>query len=128
MAWPPGDFDRRLDTQPDAFAETLDRALVKRWTQHDKFVTAEPGGQIGGSGKHDQPLGNGDQQRVAGRMPQGVVHGLEAVEIEEDQPLLGAFRKTLVGQPLFQEAAVRQAGERVVVAQSGKCCGCALRQ
>ena len=53
------------------------------------------------------------EQRVARGVPEGVVDELEAVDVEEADRGAGAARERLA-QTVEQEAAVRQAGQRVV--------------
>ena len=64
------------------------------------------------------PLGDLHEQFVAGRMAPAVVDDLEAVEVEEEDRVLGAV-DGLAGERLRdargEESAVRQPGERVVV-------------
>jgi hypothetical protein len=60
-----------------------------------------------------QPDGDLHEQQVARGVPQSVVHDLEAVEVEEQQPdLLPSGERGV--EPGQQQAAVRQVGEGVV--------------
>jgi len=57
------------------------------------------------------------QQQIAGRMPEGVVHVLEPIEVEEQERERGATRRAVVERALQifgEQDAVRQLGEAVV--------------
>ena len=85
--------------------------------QHHELVTAEPGHRVGladGSGQSPSGL---DQQLVSAGVTDRVVDRLEPVEIAEQQRQLRAAaprREQALGHPRQQQAAVGQAGERVV--------------
>ena len=65
-----------------------------------EFVAAQTGQDIGIAKRGLEPLRDFDQQLIAGRMPQRIVHILELVEVEHQhgesgamtlQPLCGIF-------------------------------------
>ena len=64
-----------------------------------------------------QPLGDGDEQLVAGGVAGAVVDGLEVVEVHEEDgdraaAAVGAGQRVV--EPVGEQRAVGQAGERVV--------------
>ena len=68
----------------------------------------------------DQPLADRAQHLVAAREPEQIVDQLEAVEIEDHhrQPLLVAPRPLdRLGQPVVEQQAIGQPGQRVVVGE-----------
>ncbi len=101
----------------DAGGEVVDLALgVGSGGQRHELVAAEPGDHLAGGGRAGlQPVGDLDEQPVAGRVPEAVVDGLETVEVEVAQPeaLAGPGAQRLL-QAFEEEGAVGQAGERVV--------------
>ena len=57
------------------------------------------------------------EQPVAGRVPEGVVHGLETVEVEQEHAHIGVVVTRLVErvlQAILEERAIRKPGERIV--------------
>jgi hypothetical protein len=85
--------------------------------QDHELVAAHPCHQV--AARRDgalQPLGHRDEQPVADVVAEAVVDALEPVEVQVAQPdegiRVGAGER--LGQPLGEERAVRQAGERVV--------------
>ena len=67
--------------------ELVDLALgVGPGGQRHELVAAEPGDHLAGRGRAGlQPVGDLDEQPVAGRVAEAVVDGLEAVEVEVAQ-------------------------------------------
>ena len=102
----------------DAGGELVDLALgVGSGGQRHELVAAEPGHHLAGRGRAGlQPVGDLDEQPVARRVAEAVVDGLEAVEVEVAQPEAGARRRRRerLLQPLEEQRAVGQSGERVV--------------
>ncbi len=96
----------------------LFRAQV--FQHHHILVAADSGRRVGVAQGAGQAPGGFDQDLVARRVAQAVVEGLEAVEVEQQQGavLAVAFggNDTLL-QPVQQQAAVGQAGKRVVEGQ-----------
>ncbi len=95
--------------------------------EQGEFVAAEPGHQVGAGaavpglvGDPGQPLGDGGEQPVADPVSEGVVDGLEAVQVQVAQadPAGAAqlVRLRLQGarQTLEEQGAVGQPGHRVV--------------
>ena len=88
--------------------------------QHDEPVAALSRDGVAGAHAMAQPIGRGNQQRVADRMAARVVDPLEVVEVEEHQRAMlvvaGADGHRLL-QPLEQQPAVGQVRQRVVEGQ-----------
>jgi hypothetical protein len=53
--------------------------------QHAELVPAEPGDDVIGPDQAREALGDGVQRLVAGRMPESVVHLLEAVQVDHER-------------------------------------------
>ena len=88
-----------------------------------ELVAAEAGDGVVGAHDRAEPLGEADEQLVAGAVAEAVVDDLEPVEVEEeDRHLLlqlpGPDQRVL--EPVEHEGAVRQAGEVVVHAPGGR--------
>ena len=102
----------------DARGEVVDLALgVGAGGQRHELVAAEPGDHLAGRGRAGlQPVGDLDQQPVAGRVAEAVVDGLEAVEVEVAQAEALARRRARerLLQAFEEQRAVGQSGERVV--------------
>ena len=87
--------------------------------QHRELVAAEAGDGVRRPDGRLQPPGDGDQQPVSHLVAERVVDELEAVEVEE-QDRRGGGRVGALGaadrlvEPVEEQHAVRQAGERVV--------------
>jgi hypothetical protein len=85
--------------------------------QHGELVAAEARRGVGRPRALREALGGGAQELVAGGVPDAVVDGLEAVEIDEEHAQLGltAGRNVeRVLQAVEEERAVGQPGEGVV--------------
>ncbi len=85
--------------------------------QHDELVAAETGHDVVGPQHADQALGRGEQQLVAGGVPERVVDDLEPVEVEEEQrhrPGRPVAPHQDAGQLVEQQGPVGQSGQRVV--------------
>jgi len=64
-----------------------------------------------------QPIGDGDQDLIAGGMAEGVVHLLEAVDVHEehrDGRRISLRPGQCMSHPVLEQPSVRQAGERVL--------------
>ncbi len=85
--------------------------------EHRELVTADARDGVAVAGAGSQPLGHLTQQGVAGVVPQGVVHVLEAVEVKEQDSSARAVAASEREQhPVVEAGPVRQTGERVMVA------------
>ena len=85
-----------------------------------ELVAAEPGQGVAGADRARDPAGHRAQQLVADRMAERVVDLLEAVEIEEEDRGHATFAAGMgqgLAEPVEQQGAVRQAGQRVVQGQ-----------
>ena len=93
----------------------LDGRVVQ---QHRELVAAEPGRGVAGPDAAADPVGHRGQQLVAGLVAEAVVDRLEPVQVDEEHAgRLGrlAPRRQHPVEDLQEQAAVRQAGHRVVV-------------
>jgi hypothetical protein len=85
-----GDGDR-VPGQADRLAQPLQQPVgdpphpcVVRGAQQDgELVAAQAGDAVAGAHARGEPAGDGDEQLVAGRVAEGVVDRLEAVEVDE---------------------------------------------
>ncbi len=81
---PPGDRHRLAEQRDDAMRDLLAAPLVRVLQQHRELVAAQPRGEIRRPHAAADPLGRGDEHRVARGVPGVVVDPLEVVEIEEE--------------------------------------------
>ena len=112
----------RLLEHGHQFFRHLGRAVlaVDIFQQHDEFVAAQARQGIAFAQARRQLRRHLLQQFVADMVAQGVVHVLEAVEVDkQDGQLFGAARGAQQGvlQAVVEQQAVRQRGERIVVGQ-----------
>ena len=94
------------------------RGEVAAREQDRELVAAEPGQHVGARGRRrGAGAATRVEQVVAGGVAEGVVDGLEAVEVEQQQD-------RLVGgglvEPVGEAGAVGEAGERVAVGEDGE--------
>ncbi len=85
--------------------------------QDAELVPAEPRHGVRGPTAGQEPLRRGDEQPVALGVAKAVVHLLEVVEVEEqhrDVPALPARERQRVADPVAEERAVGEPGQRVV--------------
>ena len=110
-----GHDDRRVGRVPGPDAAPLE---VRQ--QDHELVAALARNEVGVTHALAQPVGELGEQQVARVVPQGVVHELEVVEVEEHDPDAGVVaagpRDGLV-EHLLEQVPVRQARELVVVGQ-----------
>ena len=86
--------------------------------QHREFIAAETGDGIGIAHDQAQPVGNLDEELVAGLVTKPVVNVLEAVEVDEmegERAVAAPRAGDLATQPVGQQRAVRKVGQSVVV-------------
>src|SRR5581483_2238293 len=86
--------------------------------EHGELVAAQARGDVGAAHGFRKALGHGAKELVAVVVAEGVVHFLEAVEVDEkhrERLLLAPGELDLPGGELLEEHAVREAGEAVVV-------------
>ena len=79
--------------------------------EHEEFVAAEPEDVVL-AGDVREDVGNGLDQEIAARVAEGVVHLLEAVDIDEEDGVHGS-RMQATGDEVRQGAAVADARELV---------------
>ncbi|EXI73206.1 MAG: hypothetical protein AW07_02820 [Candidatus Accumulibacter sp. SK-11] len=94
------------------------RRVDQSGNDDDELVAAEPRDGLALGEDAAEDLGDAAQQAVADIVAEGVVDQLETVEVEEEDrcPLLRAPRATdRVADAFVEQAAVRQAGQRIVV-------------
>ena len=91
--------------------------VIARCLQSEKLVAALAGQKLAGTQHPPHPVGDLDQQEIAGAMAEQIVDVLEAVEIDRKRGELVGFFMGLGGverQPFVEGDAVRQAGHRIV--------------
>ena len=96
------------------------RSAVEVGQQEQELVAAEPRDHVGLARADAEAIRQLDQQLIAGVMPEGVVHELEVVEVQEQHadPQVEAPRaRQRALEHLLEQRAVRQAGELVVVGE-----------
>ena len=102
----------------DAFGKRLGvLRVIARCLQSEKLVAALAGQKLGRPQHPPHPVGDLDQQEIAGAMAEQIVDVLEAVEIDRKRRELVGFLMGLGGverQPFVEGDAVRQAGHGVV--------------
>ena len=87
--------------------------VVARRLQSQKFVAALARQKLAGTQHPPHPVGDLDQQQVAGAMAEQIVDVLEAVEVDRERGELVRLLMGLGGverQPFVEGDAVRQAG------------------
>ena len=86
--------------------------------QQGEFVAAQPRHGVAGAAAALQAARDLDEELVAGAVPEAVVDQLEAVEVEEENGEAGGLAPLCPRerhlQPVLEQRAVRQAGERIV--------------
>ena len=103
-----------------------DGAVASDHAQHDELVAAEAGDGVARRARsRAEPAGHLDEQLVAGGVAERVVDDLEAVEVDEEDD--DVFASAVgpgerLAQPVEQERAVGQPGERVVEGVVGEAC------
>jgi hypothetical protein len=88
--------------------------------QHDEFVATLTADRIRTPDAPDQTSGHRLQQPVANPMSQAVVHVLEPIQIEEEDGEVVAVtpgQGNRLGEPVVQQHAVGQVGQKVVLRQ-----------
>ena len=96
--------------------KSVRQAIVKT-RKYSKVITADAGQHIALTQAGFQPLGNRDQQFVAGHGPQRFIHPAETAEIDGDDAELRCIGPGAIGQPivdfLAKTGAVGQRGQAV---------------
>ena len=85
--------------------------------QDAEFVAAEASACVTATGACREALGKGDEQAIAGLVPEAVVDRLEVVDVEEehrDRLRLAASPLERVLDAIGKERTVGQAGKRIV--------------
>ena len=106
-------------TRASSFSATAGIVGVGDLRQQDReLIPAQPGHRVALADAAHEPAGHDPDQRVAGRMAEGVVHLLELVEVDQKH---GRMAGVTLGQgqrpaePVAKEKPVGQAGQRVMV-------------
>ena len=102
----------------DALGEHVGAVLVGVRGQHRELLAAHARGSVEAALGAADRVGHALEHGVAGGVPVGVVHALEAVEVADDQAerLVGAAGALeLEVEHVLEAAPVEQAGERVAV-------------
>ena len=92
-------------------------AVVERRSEHRELVAAETGDRVSGTQGMLETVADLHEQLVARDMPEAVVHLLEAVEVDEEDPDPGrgpADSGERLQAAVAEERPVREPGERVV--------------
>ena len=92
-------------------------ALAAVLQQDRELVAAQAGRGVGGAKRGLQPLAHLGQQQVAGHVAQGVVDGLEVVEVHEqhrDRLVVALLSIDGVRDAVVEQRPVREARHRVV--------------
>ena len=107
--------ERRDERAEDALGGALGLDRRRRvLEQHRELVAAEARGEIVLAQRGAQALGDGHEQRVAGRVPERVVDALEVVEVEEHDRRRVVVARERGVDPQREERAVGEAGQRIV--------------
>ena len=91
--------------------------------QQGELVSTDPGNRVGLAHRGLQARGNLLQDLVAGEMSEGVVHGLEVVEIDEHDrqgPVVAPLAFESVVQPVCEENPVHESRKWVVERLAGE--------
>ena len=94
--------------------------VVDAGQEQRELVAREPGHGVAQANAGGEPLGHRLQKLVARRVAEGVVHGLEPVEIDEHHRQAMAVAAGLGegdAEPVVEEASVGQPGEGVAVGE-----------
>ena len=112
-----GEHERAGEHRRDPLGH-LDRVVLAAdvLEQHPELVAAEPGDGVACAHRLLQPRRDGGEQLVADVVAEAVVDQLEVVEVEEQDRGHERLRRAAerVLEPVEEQHAVRQAGERVV--------------
>ena len=111
----PGHRERALEHPDDAVGDAADvLGVADVVQQHGELVAAQARGEVAGLERAEQASGDRLQQLVADRVPERVVDRLEVVEIQEEDRVVAPARGQQLAEPIEEERAVGQAGQRVV--------------
>ena len=94
----------------DIFRDLL--LALDRIEQQQEFVAADPRQHVGFAQIEPEPLGDLDQQRIAGGVAVIVVDVLEIVDVEKGQRELGRRRRAR-SRPLARCSITRRVGRSV---------------
>src|SRR5215217_4619173 len=106
----------RLDPPPDALRELEGTVEIGLGQRDRHLLAAVAGGLVDLARRLAQDAGDLAQDHVALQVPVGVVDALEVVDVEHDEPHLGAVALRpldLLGDDLLEAAVVEEAGQLV---------------
>ena len=111
-----GELERLGQCHQDAARDRLGTNAVGVLQQERELVAAQPARGVLGAQDAGEALGDEAQQLVTGGMAERVVDVLEVVEIHEQgrDPAGAVAPDQRVREPIDEQDAVRQAGQRVV--------------
>ena len=110
--------ERLVHGRPHPLGEHVRAVLVAVRREHRELLTSNARGAVEAALGVVDRVCHTSQHRVAGRVAEGVVHPLEAVEVAHDQAerLVAAPRALELGvEDVLEAAPVEQLGERVAV-------------
>ena len=107
---------RHLEGMQDAGGDVHGGALgaVRVAAQDREFVATEPGDEVPGANAAGKAVCRGAEELIADRVPERVVHGLEVVEVEEENGDVVVAGREQRLDLLPEQRPVRQPGERIV--------------
>ena len=112
------DVEGRVHGIERALGQLVDGQLIDESGEEDgELVAAHPGHRVLAAHGVDQSLAHLLDKDVPGGMPEGVVDGLEIVEVDEehaDRLADAAGPHQLLLDPVLEQPAVREPGESVV--------------
>ncbi len=90
---------------------------VDPFADHDELVGPQPGDRVGWTHRAEEALPHRDEDEVAGRVSEPVVHFLESIQVQEQHGDAGApSPESCYGllEAVEEETPVRQTGDRIV--------------
>jgi len=112
-------LERPLHLSQDATGNDIEVTELRNVLDEQReFVSTETGGGVLGAQRVAQPLGDSNQQRIAGCVSACVIQILESIEIEkQDTAILIAATGPAMdgnGQPIEEQHTIRQSREAVM--------------
>ena len=118
VIWRPGELERRVERGEDALRQGEHLLGQPDVLDEDReLVAAEAGDRVLGAEHRTEASAIAIEERIAGRVAEAVVDGLEPVEVEEQQADQPAGRRPAgegVLQAILEQGAVGQPGQVVV--------------
>ncbi len=107
-----------LNVGDDLLGDVLGNVGVRIRQQDRELIAAEPGDRVGAAQAVAEQRGDRHDQAVSGLVAEGVVDGLEVVEVEHEQRAAVAIAidvRHVAFEFCLEAAAIQQARERVMV-------------